>query len=165
MAKNTGKQVETMTNNEGGLEIGLSEFPAYWEPSEGATFTAYPVMVDKRDPDFERILFKATHPLDCFRGPKDDQEEVTVEAGEQFSVSLYKVFQGAIEEYIMLGLLADIPLTVTAIEKATQKADKKKTYWKFSIKVPADYVSKYNERMVSYTQAKRLAEKNQTVEG
>lgn len=150
-----------------GLEIGLSEFPAYWEPVEGASFTAYPVAIDKRDPDFERVVFRATHSVDCFKGPKDDQEEVTVNEGENFTVSLYKVFQGAIEEQIMMGLMDNIPLTVTAIEKATQTGDKKKTYWKFSVIVPDDYVNDYKTRLLEYSKAKRLASKNgaATVEG
>jgi len=150
-----------------GLEIGLSEFPAYWEPVEGASFTAYPVAIDKRDPDFERIVFRATHSVDCFKGPKDDQEEVTVNEGENFTVSLYKVFQGAIEEQIMMGLMDNIPLTVTAIEKLPQAADKKKTYWKFSVIVPDDYVNDYKTRLLDYSKAKRLASKNgaATVEG
>jgi hypothetical protein len=56
---------------------------------------------------------------------------------------------------------------VTAIEKLPQAADKKKTYWKFSVIVPDDYVNDYKTRLLDYSKAKRLAAKNgaATVEG
>lgn len=158
MAKNTSKSPAVQLPD--GIELGLNDYPAYWEPVEGQSFTAFIVGIDKRDPDFERILFKATHDVECYKGPKDDQEEVTVHEGETFSCGLYRVFQGLIEQYAMAGIFEKIPVTVTAVEKVKQTGDKAKTYWKFSVRVPVKYEAQFKLATANYTEAKRLSQKS-----
>jgi hypothetical protein len=78
-----------------------SAFPPYWSPIEGKRFMASVVDIDTRNPEFVRYTFVAAHPIMCYRGEVDSQEEVRVLPGEHFSVSAY--FTLPLDEYMGLG--------------------------------------------------------------
>lgn len=116
------------TDYDSWVETFQDGFPPYWTPEPGKSFLAKPVMLDARDPEFPRVVFEAIKPLECQKGPVEDAEFVTVNAGEKFTVSLYSAFKD-------IDLYVGIPTMITSVEKKPQANNPKKSFWTFSGKV------------------------------
>ena len=72
-----------------GFEQEQLNFPPYWNPEVGMQFVAMPLTVDDRDKDFVRVVLQAMHPIHCFQGDKENQEDVLVGKDEFFTMSVY----------------------------------------------------------------------------
>lgn len=112
----------------------LGEFPPYWNPVEGAMIIAKVIGVDYRDPEFRRIVLEAVAPVECYRGPKDDQEPVTVEPGERFTMSEYSLVSEIVGYLINLAC----PFSLMAKEQVASRKNTKNSYWTFELKMPGD---------------------------
>lgn len=64
-------------------------FPPYWSPEINGGFRAVPLMIDLREPEFVRYVLRATVPVECWKGPSDEAEGVTVQPGQTFTCSAY----------------------------------------------------------------------------
>lgn len=109
----------------------LGDFPPYFQPEEGLMFYATAVGVDYEDPEFHRIIFQAEADVECYRGPKDDQEPVTVKKGELFTCSAYDILSKQVGFLIML----QSGIVLKCVEKKQSKANPKQSYWTFELKV------------------------------
>jgi hypothetical protein len=123
-------------------------FPPYWTPEEGKRFYAKPVMIDARDPKFVRYVFEALAPTECHRGATEEQEEVTVMPGEQFTCSAYAAM--GMEFYL------GIPVVVTTKEQQDSKSNPGHSYWNWSIKISPEHVPILQARQAE--QAKLLTQ-------
>lgn len=119
-------------------------FPPYWTPEEGKRFYAKPVMIDARDPKFIRYVFEALAPVDCARGPVDEQEPVTVMPGEQFTCSNYAAM--GMEFYL------NIPVVITTKGKTESKSSGN-DYWTWSIKIDPVHVPLLQTRRAEHAKA------------
>ena len=70
--------------------------PPYWGPNEeqlkngvAQYFHAKVIMFDNKDPKFERWVLQALAPITCFRGKREQAEQVDIKPGEFFSISDY----------------------------------------------------------------------------
>lgn len=112
-------------------------FAPYWECTQGAFFLGKIRGIDTRDPEFVRFMCEAVTPTACRRGSKtsDAYEEVTVQPGEAFTISVYYQLQGLFTECLESG--TDPTLLVRALrEVPTSK--KGQTCWQFDVKIPKE---------------------------
>lgn len=76
-------------------------FAPYWQPKKGASFIARVVQKDEGEGNqFTRYLLQAGESIDCKRGPADEAEDVKVEKGELFTISVYYSLQGLFDFYL-----------------------------------------------------------------
>lgn len=88
----------------------LIGFPPYYKPEIGVAFTCILEGLDATNPKFCRYNMRATRqPLKCFRGPVDNQETITVNPGECFSLSEYA---GISREKLQFYVGVEIKLTL-----------------------------------------------------
>lgn len=112
-------------------------FDPYWEPADGARCYASVVGFDVTDPQFIRINLIAEAPVRCFKGPKDEQEEITVQVGERFNMSLYAALRRNFQEY--LGYAAEgalIPIVIAPdgfSKEKSRETGKPWRLWKISV--------------------------------
>lgn len=107
--KNPAPQAKT---REGFVKDDIA-LPPYWNPQEGSEVYAQPVMIDATDPTFVRFVMLAKETTACKRGPSDDAENVTVEAGERFTMSVYR----GLEKPFFMYMVAGIPALITCVSK------------------------------------------------
>jgi hypothetical protein len=131
-----------------GWEQEVTGFPPYWMPEEGKTFRGKVISVDREDPDFTRFTILATAPVTCHRGPKDDQTEINVKAGELFNVS----------EYVQLPLDNYMGFEIWAMAKSERPLKGGKSTWDFELRVSPE-----TKRLVAERMAKLLAEANAAI--
>lgn len=119
-------------------------FAPYWNPSEGAAFVGYVVARDDRAEDFKRYLIQAYIPTDCKRGPKEEAEDVKVQVGEYYSVSVYHAlsepFDFMLENFTAKG--DPIPIRMTALKKV-KTSTIGQTCWTWKMTMPPEYKKKY----------------------
>jgi hypothetical protein len=106
-------------------------FAPYWKADVGESFVAIPVARDDRG-QFTRYLFQALTPMTCQRGPASDAESVDVQPGEHFTVSVYEVLAGKLDEYLGYGFPIPIRVEVTKTVLCSNGHDA----YMFGIKVP-----------------------------
>jgi len=142
---------ETVNTGVEGMDLGgipddadlVSEnvgFDPYWEPGENERMYGSVVGWDAADPEFIRITFIAEAPVRCFKGPKDDQEEVIVQKGERYNMSSYVQLEKLFAEYLDYaaeGIL--IPIVVKAEGFSDEKSRKTGKPWRlWSVQVTKD---------------------------
>jgi hypothetical protein len=114
-------------------------FAPYYNPIPGEAFYAVPVHFDMdldRDRGFDRWVFQAQHPMQCFRGPKgEEQEKALVRKGEFFSTSVYA--------QLRLHLYLGLPVELTCQKKVPAK---KGSMWVFTMAVTPDTKAKIQAR-------------------
>ena len=64
-------------------------FPPYWTADVGKKFLAMVVDMDTRQEDFHRYVLQAKHSIPAATGGKGQKEDVVVEAGDFFTMSVY----------------------------------------------------------------------------
>lgn len=149
------KNTANMTNNEILDQIAdpsaMPEFanfeeeqitlPPYWNAHKDGWFYGMVVDLDNRDPEFPRYLVQAEKPLKCFVGSKDEREEVTVQPGEFFTLSVYG------------SLPLDRYIGVKVLVKCTGKKDvgRPQPMWTFTLAVSPE------DRKMLAEDRKRLA--------
>lgn len=110
-------------------------FAPYWQPEPGQSIYGAPVQRDERDPDFVRYLVRAYMPIKCCRGPEDAREEVTVQPGELFTVSVYsslaEPFNFLLENFVAAG--KEIPMYLKA-EKQVKTKKAGQTCWTWDMR-------------------------------
>jgi hypothetical protein len=108
--------VGQMPNLEGFVreEVG---FAPYWNPEAGAKVYATIEQMDQADPEFPRFLLRALAPVDAKRGSeeKGTEEDVKVEAGEVFSMSVYAQLAPKFAEYLSYPF--PVPVVIVAKDK------------------------------------------------
>ena len=134
MATKNPSQVHTPANRPTGTApegwvIQKMGFAPYFTPKTGESFLATPIDFDDSDPAFEggRYLFSASADVECARGPKDNQEPVTVHQGEEFTMSGYAAL--SVADYF------GIECHVTVGDKIPLKSNPKQSVWLFSLAV------------------------------
>ncbi len=136
MAKNTAVKEELRSDGlppdfENWESEKLGDFPPYFEPDEGKMFYAKIVGVDYADPEFHRIICQAEADVECLRGPKGEQEEVTVKKGELFTISEYAIIANQVGFLIML----QSAIVLKVVSKEQSRTNPKNSYWTFELKV------------------------------
>lgn len=109
-------QSEIRDVNVEGLDFDNEEqisFPPYWKPEVGLAIIASALALDTRNPEFHRYLLQAAHDIECFSGPGDEAEEVTVRAGEYFTTSVY----AGLPLSMFMGLPDPIKITVKGMRR------------------------------------------------
>lgn len=124
-------------------------FSPYWQPVEGASFVAIPTEVDDQG-KFVRVVMVATRDTQCFTGPTDSQEPVTVAKGETFTLSIYSGLKKVFTDYLTAGFPVEI--MVTALEKI--ETDNGNDFWRFRVAVEPGAA-----KQLAATRATRNAEK------
>lgn len=110
-------------------------FAPYWNPEENAWFFARIIDKDERDPSFVRFLMQAGHDIPCKRGPAEEAEDVMVNKGEFFTISVYYSLQDLFDFYLELARTGALTPTqqfmrIMAIDKSKTKAGQKVWNWK-----------------------------------
>lgn len=129
--------VEAFDYSAFGLEPGemieVGAFPPYVEAAEGFAFYAAPLAVDRTDPNFPRILWKALAPLTGYRGSKieGNQVEVSIEVGDLFTSSEFGGMKVRMNE-----AWQGCGCVVRFLEEIPHPKEKGKTIWKMSIQMP-----------------------------
>lgn len=124
-------------------EVG---FAPYWNPEKGASVYAAVEQMDQADPEFPRFLMRALENVKCQRGSeeKGTLEDVTVQAGEVFSMSVYVQLAPKFAEYLSYPF--QVPLIVTAKDKVKGG---KGTVWLFGLDVTKTMKKKLQEARAS----------------
>lgn len=128
----------------------LLGFPAYWAPSKTpnakgnhGVFFATLVGNDDSDPDFERWIFTAKHPILCHRGPVGEQEPVVVQPGQFFSVA--KAVQLRLQKYM------GFDVQLTAVRKDDIGGGQ--TMWVYKLDTDKETAKRLAERDASIVRA------------
>jgi hypothetical protein len=114
-----------------------SGFAPYFHPSSGAVFTGIPIGVDTLG-KFPRIKFLATEDTECFQGPVESQEAVTVHKGEEFSLALYEGLRNLLNEYFTAGFPVEVHVTVGEKTETANGDD----FWPFTVQVEPNCAKK-----------------------
>lgn len=138
--KNKGEDVNTNGANGSNQTQWVDEqigFAPYWKPEPGKVFIARPVSIDERDPEFVRYQMQCEQvAIECQRGPADGAETVTVNPGEQFSLSVYTQLAGVFNFYMESGIY---PVCRVEALKEQKTSKPGQTVWMFKLQVtPAD---------------------------
>lgn len=134
-------------------------FTPYWEVEQGKYFLGIPSARDERDPEFVRYVFTAVEPTVCQRGSKrqNEVEQVIVQPGEQFSISVWKVLERVFDEYFEIGVT---PMCkVTALREKPVKSDNTKTYWEWKVEVSPATKKKLAAKRAEVHAMRKAAEK------
>lgn len=144
-AKNQNKNVDP--NGDPDFSTFTDEqigFAPYWNPETGKEFYGALVARDERDPEFVRYLVMnlSNRPLACSRGPADNAEEVLVQKGETFSISVYHQLREAFDFYldVQSHKLMVVPMRLIAQDKV--KTASRNEVWRFKLQVPMDVKKK-----------------------
>jgi hypothetical protein len=133
-------------------------FPPYWTADVGKKFYAMMVDVDTRDPEFHRFVLQALHPIPCATGGKNSKEDVVVENGDFFSMSVYAALP--LDRYIGMKVLIEVT--------GTQDVGQPQEMYVFNLKISeADKLLLTQERkdrvtkaMAAYRESKKLQAAN-----
>lgn len=137
--ENTGFEIAPGFEVPLGWEDESVGFPPYWSPAPGAAFRGKLMLRDDRDPEFVRYVFQNTNnlPLECATGKTDDAEQVMVQPGELFTVSLY----AALPFDMMFGLEC---LLLAKDKVETSKAGRE--VWRWRMILPPEAKKQLHER-------------------
>lgn len=105
-------------------------FAPYWNPSAGDFFEGIIIARDDRDPSFVRYLVKATMPMKCKTGPKEDAETVDVAAGEFFTLSSYYQTERFFDKMLLSGVQPVIACQAVAKRKTKESG---RTVWTWKV--------------------------------
>jgi hypothetical protein len=133
-------------------------FPPYWTADVGKKFYAMMVDVDTRDPEFHRFVLQALHSLPCATGGKNAREDVVVENGDFFSMSVYAALP--LDRYVGMKVLVEVT--------GTQPTGQPQDMYVFKLKISeADKLLLTQERkervavaMAAYRENKKLQAAN-----
>ncbi len=113
------------------LPIG---FDPYWNPEVGKSFVGRVAEFDARDPSFVRIRFITSERLLCQKGDAEHAEDIWVEAGGFFSISVYAGIAKELMYHYQSGLTPEIFLHVLRKDKVKTGANAGKDVWIFGMK-------------------------------
>jgi hypothetical protein len=122
-------------------------FAPYFEAVEGAAFAGIIKQADLRDPNFERLLFKATHDTICRQGAKptgnkpDTRPAVIVRQGGNFTLGSFF----ALTE-VMNALLVyqhennvEVPVFLKFVNKLEKATEAGRHPWQFEIRIHPEH--------------------------
>lgn len=137
--------VNPSANEQDSWDEQQTAFPPYWEPEIGGSFVASCQAIDRRDPAFVRIVWRAIEPLACKTGDKENQEDVLVGEGELFTTGMYAVFASMTLDEIYVGVPMKVEVTGEKTSKSTGF-----NYFTFSCKTDPTFRNQIAERRKAF---------------
>lgn len=113
------------------LPIG---FDPYWTPAVGKSFVARVAEFDARDPEFIRIRMIASEALMCQKGDTEHAEDVQVEVGGFFTISVYAGIAKELMYHYQSGIAPEVMISVLRQDKVKAGKYAGKPVWIFSAK-------------------------------
>lgn len=100
-------------------------FPPYWNPEPGDVIYFKPAKLDVREANFHRWVCIALKPMTCQTGPAEDAEDVAVNRGEFFTMSVYAALP--LEKYV------DLSVKVVVKGKREKATKQNRHPWEFQL--------------------------------
>lgn len=138
-------------------------FPPYWnprmefidpqvpskgyKPGTGNSFLGTVVNRDERDENFPRYIIQASRPIICQSGPAAEAEEILVQKGEFFSMSVYASLP--LEDYFGMEVWVQ-PVSKRKIKDDPETGDPRQV-WRFKLMVSPASKKLLKERKDQHT--------------